>query len=76
MLRSTVQVAWDENDYQIDIASVEGRAEYKRIIDRNAQLNVTHIVFAPTNSDLQNGDFFDGDGGSLMDTGWEEVLWW
>ena len=29
-----------------------------------------------TNSDLQNGDFFDGDGNSLMDTGWEEVLWW
>lgn len=43
-----VNVAWDENDYQIDIASVEGRAEYKRIIDRNAELNVSHIVFART----------------------------
>jgi hypothetical protein len=41
-----VNVAWDENDYQIDIATSEGRAEYKRIIDRNAQLNVSHIVFA------------------------------
>ena len=37
---------------------------YKRIIDRNAELGVSHIVFAPTNSDLQNGDFFDGDGAS------------
>lgn len=41
-----VNVAWDENDYQIDIATAEGRAEYKRIIDRNAELNVSHIVFA------------------------------
>lgn len=107
-----VNVAWDENDYQIDIATAEGRAEYKRIIDRNAELNVSHIVFArehrarcrlsyhqsrlinalapafyqrlnalfrrstAANSDLQNGDFFDGDGNSRMDTGWEEVLWW
>ena len=37
---------------------------YKRIIDHNAELGVSHIVFAPTNSDLQNGDFFDGDGAS------------
>ena len=48
-----VNVAWDENDYQIDIASAAGRAEYKRIIDRNAELGIGHIVFAPTNSDLQ-----------------------
>ena len=68
-------MAWDENDYQIDLASPIGRAEYKRIIDRNAQLNVSHMVFAPTNSDLQNGDFFSNRD-SRMDTGWECVLWW
>lgn len=40
-----------------------------------AQLGIGHIVFAPTNSDLQNGDFFYNEK-SRMDTGWEEVLWW
>jgi hypothetical protein len=33
------------------------------------------MVFAPTNSDLQNGDFFYNRD-SVMDTGWESVLWW
>ena len=45
-----VNVAWDENDYQIDIASPAGRAEYKRIIDRNAQFGITHIVYEPRNT--------------------------
>ena len=31
-----VNVAWDQNDYQIDVASPAGVEEYKRIIDRNA----------------------------------------
>lgn len=38
--------------------------------------NVTHIVFAPTNTDLQKNDFFEPAHDSRMDTGWEEVLWW
>ena len=29
-----VMVGWCVNDYQIDIATPEGRAEYKRILDR------------------------------------------
>ena len=48
-----VNVAWDENDYQIDLATDAGRTEYKRIIDRNSELGISHIVFAPTNTDLQ-----------------------
>ncbi len=49
-MNSTVKinVAWDQNDYQIDVASPSGVEEYKRIIDRNAQLGVTHIVYVPT----------------------------
>ena len=39
-----VNVAWDENDYQIDVATEAGVAEYMRIIERNAQIGVTHIV--------------------------------
>ena len=37
-------MAWDENDYQIDVGTEDGRTEYKRIIDRNADFGVTHIV--------------------------------
>ena len=40
-----VNVAWDENDYQIDVGTDAGRTEYKRIIDRNAEFGVTHIVY-------------------------------
>ena len=40
-----VNVAWDENDYQIDVGTEEGMTEYKRIIDRNAEFGVTHIVY-------------------------------
>ena len=32
-----VNVAWDENDYQIDVGTEAGMTEYKRIIDRNHQ---------------------------------------
>ena len=43
-----------ENDYQIDIATPEGRAEYKRIIDRAAQFGITSLLFAPQNSDVSS----------------------
>ena len=45
-----VNVAWDENDYQIDVGTEAGMTEYKRIIDRNAEFGVTHIVYEPFNS--------------------------
>lgn len=64
-----VNVAWDENDYQIDVGTSEGRNEYKRIIDRNSQLGVTHIVYGPGNS-LHASRFNTTDG-----WGWEFVLW-
>ena len=67
-----VNVAWDENDYQINLAHAHGREEYKRIIDRNADFGVTHMVFGPTNSDLQDGDFFVNRS-SRMDTGCLEL---
>jgi len=67
-------VAWDENDWQIDIATQQGREEYGRIIDRNAQFGVQHVVFAPSNTDLVNGDLFVNKD-SLLDVGWGSVLW-
>ena len=64
-----VNVAWDESDYQIDAGTAAGRAEYKRIIDRNAQLGVTHVVFEPRNT--QTASRFNATDG----WGWEGGLW-
>ena len=64
-----VNVAWDESDYQIDWATDAGHAEYKRIIDRNAELGVTHVVAAPRNTLL-------ADRRNATDSwGWEASLW-
>ena len=64
-----INIAWCENDYQIDIATAAGRAEYKRIIDRAAQFGLTHLLFAPRNSDIS-------DKANNTDAwGWEQLLW-
>eukprot|EP00040_Diaphanoeca_grandis_P027141 m.153801 g.153801 ORF g.153801 m.153801 type:complete len:1087 (-) comp30851_c1_seq1:41-3301(-) len=64
-----VNVAWDENDYQIDVGTEDGRTEYKRIIDRNAEFGVSHIVYEPANT-LHSSRFNTTDG-----WGWEGTLW-
>eukprot|EP00937_MAST-01D_sp_MAST-1D-sp2_P003944 g3944.t1 len=64
-----VNVAWDENDYQVDVGTEAGRTEYKRIIDMNSELGVTHIVYEPFNSLLASRrNVTDG-------WGWEGSLW-
>ena len=45
------------------------RCRYKRIIDRNSQLGVTHIVYEPRNT-LVSSRFNTTDG-----WGWEGSLW-
>ena len=64
-----VMVPWCLNDYQIDIATPDGRAEYKRILDSAAELGAEHVIFAPTNSDLARRE------DSLDDWSWENLLW-
>lgn len=64
-----VLVPWCLNDYQIDIATPEGRAEYKRILDSGAALGADYAIFAPTNSDLAKRE------DSLDDWSWENLLW-
>lgn len=64
-----IEVGWTLNDYQIDVATADGRTEYKRVIDRAAQIGCDHLLFAPTNSALAL---------SKDDTDswhWEHVLW-
>ncbi len=64
-----IEVGWTLNDYQIDIATPEGRTEYKRVIDRAAAMGADHLLFAPSNSKLAlRKDDVD-------DWHWEHVLW-
>ncbi|HEY3414939.1 MAG TPA: hypothetical protein VGM51_18045 [Armatimonadota bacterium] len=62
-------VGWCENDYQIDVATPEGRTEYKRIIDQAAAVGCRDILFSPANSAVsslaENKDAW----------GWENLLW-
>ena len=64
-----VMVGWCANDYQIDIAAPQGRAEYKRILDTAAALGANHVLFAPANSEVSRRE------DSTDDWGWEYVLW-
>ena len=64
-----VMVGWCVNDYQVDIATPTGRAEYQRIIDQAAAVGARNILFAPANSAesslAENRDAW----------GWENLLW-
>lgn len=64
-----VFVPWCLNDYQIDIATPEGRTEYKRILHTAAALGARYAIFAPTNSDLAKRE------DSTDDWSWENLLW-
>ena len=64
-----VHVPWCENDYQIDVATPAGRAEWKRILDQCAAIGVNNTLFTPANSEVaplkDNADAW----------GWENCLW-
>jgi hypothetical protein len=64
-----IEIGWTLNDYQIDVATPEGRTEYKRVIDRAAEIGCDHLLFAPTNSALA---ITKDDTDSWH---WEHVLW-
>jgi hypothetical protein len=65
----SVEVGWTLNDYQIDVATAEGRAEYKRVMDTAADLGVENLLYAPSNHELA---LIEND---LDDWNWEHVLW-
>ena len=64
-----IHVGWCENDYQIDVGTPEGVEEYKRIIDRAADLGCNYILYGPENSKVsdrrKNTDAW----------AWENLLW-
>ena len=64
-----IHVPWCENDYQVDVATPAGRAEWKRILDQCAAVGIEHTLFTPANSLVaplkDNADAW----------GWENCLW-
>ncbi len=64
-----VHLGWCENDYQIDIGTAEGRAEYRRILHQAAAVGCGHVLVTPANNPLaplsENQDAW----------GWENLLW-
>ena len=64
-----VHIPWCENDYQVDVGTPEGVEEYKRIMDRAAELGVTHLLYTPANSQLSRLE------ANADSWGWENVLW-
>lgn len=66
---TSVEAGWTLNDYQIDVGTPEGIAEYKRIIDVTSDLGIKNLLYAPSNSKL-------ADISKDTDTWhWEHVLW-
>ena len=64
-----VEVGWTLNDYQINVATPEGRAEYTTIIDMYWDLGMQSLLYGPANYELaQIKDDAD-------DWHWEHVLW-
>jgi len=65
----SVEVGWTLNDYQINVATPGGQADYKRVMDSTSQLGLRTLLYAPANSDLSD-IASDAD-----DWNWEHVTW-
>jgi hypothetical protein len=63
-----VHVGWCENDYQINMATPQGRTEYRRMIDQAAATGCNYVLYTPDHSGLaslsNNADAW----------GWESLL--
>jgi hypothetical protein len=64
-----IVVGWCANDYQIDVGTPEGRAEYRRVFDQAAASGARYVLYAPSNSTLARREE------SVDDWSWEHVLW-
>ena len=64
-----MNVAWTENDYQMDMSNATQAAEYHRIMKTLAAIGVGAITYAPSNSNLSTR------ANATDNWGWEEALW-
>jgi hypothetical protein len=65
----SVEVGWTLNDYQINVATSDGQAEYKRVMDTTSALGLQTLLYAPANSDLSDV------ANDADDWNWEHVTW-
>ena len=47
-----IHVPWCENDYQIDIATTDGEAQFKRIVDICSELNIGNMLYTVRNTQI------------------------
>ena len=64
-----IHVPWCENDYQIDVATEYGEAQYKRIVNTTSALGIDHMFYTVRNTDV-----------ALLEDAsdnwqWEHLLW-
>ena len=65
-----IMVGWCVNDYQIDVADAEGRAEYQpHHRSRGRPGRASYVLYAPSNTALSRRE------ASLDDWSWEHTLW-
>ncbi|MCX6226655.1 MAG: hypothetical protein NTV01_18225, partial [Bacteroidia bacterium] len=63
-----VHVGWCENDYQINMATTEGRTEYKRMIDQASATGCKYVLYTPDHRGLTSLD------NNADAWGWESLL--
>jgi hypothetical protein len=64
-----VHIPWTENEHVIDVTNVSQRIEYERIIDRVADLAITHVLNVVQDSSIASIS------NSTDAWGFEEILW-
>jgi len=64
-----IHVPWCENDYQIDVATEYGEAQYKRIVNTAAALGIEHMLYTVRNTDVALAEE------ASDNWHWEHLLW-
>ncbi|MCK5173535.1 MAG: hypothetical protein KAR47_09090 [Planctomycetes bacterium] len=64
-----IHIPWCENDYQIDVATEDGRAQFKRIVDACSALGVEHMLYTVRNEDIATQE------DASDNWHWEHLLW-
>jgi len=64
-----IHVPWCENDYQINVATEDGAAQFKRIVDTVSALGIQHMLYTVRNEDIA----LQQDASDAWH--WEHLLW-
>jgi len=64
-----IHVPWCENDYQINVATEDGAAQFKRIVDTASALGIEHMLYTVRNEDIA----LQQDASDAWH--WEHLLW-